>query len=56
MEKNQQNLPGTTDQYPNWSRKMRWSIEDLRGLKEARDCAAMVAWWIGTTGRAMRRS
>jgi 4-alpha-glucanotransferase len=55
MEKNQQNLPGTTAQYPNWSRKMRWSIEDLRGLKEARDCAAMVAWWIGTTGRAMRR-
>ena len=22
----QQNLPGTTAEYPNWSRKMRWSI------------------------------
>ncbi len=55
MEKNQQNLPGTTAEYPNWSLKMRWSIEDLRGLQEARDCAAMVAWWIGRTGRAMRR-
>ncbi len=50
----QQNLPGTTAQYPNWSRKMHWSIEDLRELREARDCAAMVAYWIETTGRAAR--
>lgn len=48
----QQNLPGTTSAYPNWSRKMRWSIEDLRDLREARDCAAMVHYWIETTGRA----
>jgi len=50
----QQNLPGTTSEYPNWSRKMRWSIQDLSGLREARDCAAMVAHWIDTTGRAVR--
>ncbi len=51
-EPDQQNLPGTTAEYPNWSRKMRWSIEDLSGLKEARDCAAMIGYWIETTGRA----
>jgi 4-alpha-glucanotransferase len=50
----QQNLPGTTSEYPNWSRKMRWSIEDLSGLREARDCATMVSRWIDTTGRAIR--
>ncbi len=51
-EPDQQNLPGTTSEYPNWSRKMRWSIEDLTYLKEARDCAAMVGYWIETTGRS----
>ena len=25
----QQNLPGTTSEYPNWSRKMGWSLKDL---------------------------
>lgn len=30
MEQNQQNLPGSTAQYPNWQRKMRWKIEELR--------------------------
>ena len=29
-ETEQQNLPGSTAQYPNWQRKMRASIEDLR--------------------------
>jgi 4-alpha-glucanotransferase len=28
-ETEQQNLPGSTSQYPNWQRKMRYSIEDL---------------------------
>jgi 4-alpha-glucanotransferase len=50
----QQNLPGTTSEYPNWSRKMRWSIKDLHDLAEARDCASMVAHWIDVTGRALR--
>jgi 4-alpha-glucanotransferase len=52
----QQNLPGTTAEYPNWSRKMRWSIEELGTLPQARDCAAMVARWIETTGRAAPHS
>jgi 4-alpha-glucanotransferase len=51
----QQNLPGTTFEYPNWSRKMGWSLKDLSDLPVARDCASMVAHWIDTTGRALRR-
>ena len=37
----QQNLPGTTSEYPNWSRKMRWSLADLSAAfgEPARDCA-----------------
>jgi 4-alpha-glucanotransferase len=31
----QQNLPGTTAQYPNWQRKMRVSIEELRSQETA---------------------
>ena len=30
-EVHQQNLPGSTWQYPNWGRKMRFTIEQLRG-------------------------
>ena len=33
-EMNQQNLPGSTWQYPNWGRKMRFTIEQLRGDAE----------------------
>jgi 4-alpha-glucanotransferase len=29
-ETEQQNLPGSTAQYPNWQRKMKAQIEDLR--------------------------
>jgi 4-alpha-glucanotransferase len=50
----QQNLPGTTSAYPNWSRKMNWSIRDLSDLPVARDCAAMVRNWIDRTGRFLR--
>jgi 4-alpha-glucanotransferase len=49
----QQNLPGTTAEYPNWSRKMGWSIKDLSDLPVARDCASMVRQWIDTTGRTV---
>ena len=48
----QQNMPGTTAEYPNWSRKMRWTIEELSSVKEARDCAEMVRIWVENTGRA----
>lgn len=47
----QQNLPGTTWQYPNWGRKMRFTVEELRGNEEARSFAAMVRDWIVNSGR-----
>ena len=49
-ELHQQNLPGSTWQYPNWGRKMRFSIEDLRH-GAARGYTAMFADWIARTGR-----
>ncbi len=39
-ETEQQNLPGSTSQYPNWQRKIRYSIEDL-ALPEAQGYSAM---------------
>jgi 4-alpha-glucanotransferase len=51
-ELDQQNLPGTTAEYPNWSRKMRWTIEELSTVPEASDCATMVRIWIEKTNRA----
>jgi 4-alpha-glucanotransferase len=50
-ELDQQNLPGTTWQYPNWRRKMRFTVEELRTLKTARDFSAMFRSWLERTGR-----
>jgi 4-alpha-glucanotransferase len=50
-ELEQQNLPGTTWQYPNWGRKMRFSIEQLRSDAQARGFTAMFANWIIKSGR-----
>jgi 4-alpha-glucanotransferase len=47
----QQNLPGTTAQYPNWRRKMRYTVEELTSLKAPRDCAAMFQHWLARTNR-----
>jgi len=47
----QQNLPGTTWQYPNWGRKMRFTVEQLRSDPEARAYAAMFRDWIERSGR-----
>jgi 4-alpha-glucanotransferase len=47
----QQNLPGTTWQYPNWGRKMRFSLEQLRQDPEALGYTAMFRDWIASTGR-----
>jgi 4-alpha-glucanotransferase len=47
----QQNLPGTTWQYPNWGRKMRFSLEQLRQDAEARGYTAMLRDWVARTGR-----
>lgn len=51
-EPSQQNLPGTTWQYPNWARKMRFTLEELRTHAEARAYTAMARHWIIRTGRA----
>ncbi len=53
-EADQQNLPGSTEQYPNWRHKMRVSLEELKTLKTARDCTAMFRAWIERTGRARK--
>jgi len=47
----QQNLPGTTWQYPNWGRKMRFTVEQLRSDPEALGYASMFRNWIAGTGR-----
>ncbi len=47
----QQNLPATTDQYPNWRHKMRFSLEELATDSLARDFTSMVRGWLEQTGR-----
>ncbi len=49
-ESEQQNLPGSTAQYPNWQRKMRVKIEDLRA-PEWQGYAAMFRDQLQQTGR-----
>jgi len=50
----QQNLPATTWQYPNWSRKMKFTLEELRTEPVARDFVAMFRNWLVRTGRVNR--
>ena len=50
-ETEQQNLPGTTWQYPNWKRKMRYTIEELESSPKAGDFARMFRLWLTRTGR-----
>ena len=51
LEVNQQNLPGSTWQYPNWGRKMRFTIEQLRGDAATRGFTTMFHDWIERSGR-----
>jgi len=50
-ETEQQNLPGTTWQYPNWRRKMRFTVEELWREQQALDFAQMFRHWLERTGR-----
>jgi 4-alpha-glucanotransferase len=50
----QQNLPGTTWQYPNWGRKMRYTVEELRSDETARNFTLMCRTWVERTGRENR--
>jgi len=47
----QQNLPGSTVEYPNWSRKMKCTVEELWKSEEIRDFALMFRSWLDRTGR-----
>jgi len=50
----QQNLPGTTWQYPNWSRKMHFRLDELYSARQATDFVRMFRDWIDKTGRRNR--
>jgi 4-alpha-glucanotransferase len=50
-ETEQQNLPGSTHQYPNWRRKMKFTVEELRYSGLAQDFAAMFRNALVRTGR-----
>ncbi|MBL8173134.1 MAG: 4-alpha-glucanotransferase [Bryobacterales bacterium] len=54
-ETEQQNLPGSTWQYPNWKRKMKYSVEQLRADKAALDFAGMFRNWLDRGGRRLGR-
>jgi 4-alpha-glucanotransferase len=47
----QQNLPGTTWQYQNWGRKMRFTLDQLKNDPMARGFTEMFCNWIATSGR-----
>jgi 4-alpha-glucanotransferase len=47
----QQNLPGTTDQYPNWRGKLRYDLGELSTDAEALGCVGMFRKWLAETGR-----
>ena len=50
-ERAQQNLPGTTAEYRNWCRKMRFSLEDLQQSSEAQAYIEMLSGWVARSGR-----
>jgi 4-alpha-glucanotransferase len=50
-ETEQQNVPGTTREYPNWRRKMLYSVEELRTSPRAHDFARMMRAWMERSGR-----
>ncbi len=50
-EADQQNLPGTTTEYPNWSLKMKYTVEELRSDPKARAFSEMFRTWIDRSGR-----
>lgn len=51
-ETEQQNLPATTSEQPNWRRKMRFTVEELRS-GAARDYTTMFRNWLERTGRSL---
>jgi 4-alpha-glucanotransferase len=56
LEKEQLNLPGTITTYPNWSRKMRYSIEELWNDSEVRKAADRYRELIDQSGRGVKKA
>ncbi|HYL77300.1 MAG TPA: 4-alpha-glucanotransferase [Bryobacteraceae bacterium] len=50
-ETEQQNLPGSTEQYPNWRRKMKCTVEELWASPEVHAFTQMFRSWLERTGR-----
>jgi 4-alpha-glucanotransferase len=50
-ETEQQNLPGSTAEYPNWRRKMRCTVEELWESPEVQAFTRMFHGWLEKTGR-----
>jgi 4-alpha-glucanotransferase/(1->4)-alpha-D-glucan 1-alpha-D-glucosylmutase len=50
-ETEQQNLPGSTWQYANWRRKMRFSLDELEKSPLASDFVAMFRRWLRDSRR-----
>lgn len=50
-ETEQQNLPGSTWEYPNWRRKMRYTVEELETGGLVSDFTRMLRHWLEHTGR-----
>lgn len=50
-EPHQQNLPGTTSQYPNWGRKMLYTLEQLASDRQARALTARIREQLQAAGR-----
>jgi 4-alpha-glucanotransferase len=53
-ETEQQNLPGSTAEYRNWSRKMKCTVEELWDSPEVRAFTQMLRSWLEKTGRVNR--
>jgi len=47
----QQNVPGTIAEYPSWSMKMAYTVEELRQDTHIEECARMFRRWVIRTGR-----
>jgi 4-alpha-glucanotransferase len=54
-ETEQQNLPATTTEHPNWRRKVRFTVEQLRA-GAARDYSCMLRNWLECTGRIAKKT
>jgi len=47
----QQNMPGTIAEYPSWSMKMAYTVEELRQDRQVGECARMFRRWVIRAGR-----